>query len=149
MEATSHGLTEAGILTFAWEDLVLLWSGWSVSRPGIEPLILRHKYEALLLQPPCSFAGTKGCLLYTSNSLKIGSIFFSEVASTVECHFSRKGLQLHFSSFHIFYTRVNTRQVSWNLSTNISYLVCALFPTPLFFSYLESIYIHFSIHLRI
>jgi hypothetical protein len=26
-EATSHGLTEAIILTFAWEDLVVLWSG--------------------------------------------------------------------------------------------------------------------------
>jgi hypothetical protein len=27
VEATSHGLIEARILTFAWEDLVVLWSG--------------------------------------------------------------------------------------------------------------------------
>jgi len=27
VEATSHGLTEARILTFAWEDFVILLSG--------------------------------------------------------------------------------------------------------------------------
>jgi hypothetical protein len=45
---------------------------------------------------------------------------FSEVGNTVECHFFTQGPSVALAFFTFFYARFNTRQVSWNLSTDIS-----------------------------